>query len=408
MKNYFSEPRRLGKHLIHPGLSVLVAAAVTWAGPSLAQARFMPVATDVVLSSSVHAVDAGAASLRTLDQAWRRNPQDQDAALAYARAVFLIGLTEGDLRWYGSAKAALQPWWKATALPADGYFLRGLVKQGFHDFAGGLADINQAIALDEARPEFWSWRFALHLLVSDMDAARQDCATLGRLFGADELAVCQAILQYRSGQPSLAAARFKQIVALPGFAGPLAQDWLRLHWGEALRTSGQYDEAIKVWQAHLARRPAAHPIRLALAELLNKQGQAAAAKAVANVPNPSDALLVQSLLASRALKDAETAKLATQVAARFDSQALRKEALIERPQMVYLISYGQDPQAGLAMAIANWRDQQEPADAVLLLQAALLTQQPKAGASVLDWMRKTGYTDPVLANLAQRIQGAGK
>ncbi len=414
MKNYFGKPRRLGKHLIHPGVSVLLATAAAWAGPSLAQARFKPAATGVVLSSSVHAVDAGAASLRTLDQAWRRNPQDQEAALAYARAVFLIGLTEGDLRWYGSAKAALQPWWTATALPADGYFLRGLVKQGFHDFAGGLADISQAIALDEARPEFWSWRFALHLLISDMDAARQDCATLGRLFGADELAVCEAILQYRSGQASAAALRFKQIVALPGFAGPLAQDWLRLHWGEALRTAGQYDEAIKVWQAHLTRRPAAHPIRLALAELLNAQGQPAAAKNVANVPNPSDALLVQSLLASRALKDADTAKLAAQVAARFDSQALRKEALIERPQMVYLISYGQDPQAGLAMATANWRDQQEPADAVLLLQAALLTQQPKAGASVIAWMRKTGYTEPALASLAQRIQvhpqwqGAGK
>lgn len=368
------------------------------------QARYLPAPNAVVLSTSVHAVSDGTASLRSLDQAWRRNPQDQAAALAYARAVFLIGLTEGDLRWYGSAKAALQPWWTAASLPADGYFLRGLVKQGFHDFSGGIADISQAIALDEARPEFWSWRFALHLLVSNMDAARQDCASIGRLFGADELAVCQSILQYRSGQAGAGAARFKQLVALPDYAGPLAQDWLRLHWGEALRTAGQYDEAIQVWQAHLTKRPGAHPIRLALAELLNAQGRPAAAKTVANVPNPSDALLVQSLLASRALQDGETARLAAQVAARFGSQALRNESLIERPQMVYLIHDGQDTQAGLAMALANWRDQQEPADAVLLLQAALLTHQPKAGAGVIDWMRKTGYTEPALAALVQRVQ----
>lgn len=411
MKNKLENPLLLGKHLMRQGLTVIFATAVVLTSPFVranntesAHARFMPAATDVVLSTSVHTVDAGAASLRTLDQAWRRNPQDQDAALAYARAVFLIGLTEGDLRWYGSAKAALQPWWTATALPADGHFLRGLVKQGFHDFAGGIADISQAIALEDARPEFWSWRFALHLLVSNMDAARQDCMSIGRLFGADELAVCQAILQYRSGQASVAAARFKQIVALPGFAGPLAQDWLRLHWGEALRTAGQHDEAIKVWQAHLARRTAAHPIRLALAELLNAQGRHAAAKTVAAVTNPSDALLVQSLLASRTLKDGDTARLAAQVQARFQSQALRREELIERPQMVYLIQYGQDIKAGLALAAANWRDQQEPADAVLLLEAALLGNQPKAGAPVLDWMRKTGYTEPTLAALAQRVQ----
>ncbi len=368
------------------------------------QARFLPAAATVMLSSSIHAVDAGAASLRTLDQAWRRNPQDQAAALAYARAVFLIGLTEGDLRWYGSAKAALQPWWKDAALPADGHFLRGLVKQGFHDFSGGLADIAQAIALDEARPEFWSWRFALHLLVSDMDAARQDCTAIGRLFGPDELAVCQAILQYRSGQAGAGAAGLKRLVALPAFSGPLAQDWLRLHYGEALRTAGQADEAISVWQAHLTRRPAAHPIRLALAELLNVQGRAAAAQLVAKVPNPSDALLVQSLLASRALKDGDTERLAAQVKARLENQALRQEALIERPQMVYLIRYGQDAPAGLKLAVANWRDQQEPADAVLLLEAALQTGQPQAGAPVLDWMRKTGYSEPALAVLAQQLQ----
>lgn len=416
MKNHFIKAHSSGKHLRSRGVSLIfwsvcgllnpLTLAATWAATVAqpAQSRYVPAASDVVLSTSVHAVDAGAASLRSLDQAWRRNPQDQAAALAYARAVFLIGLTEGDLRWYGSAKAALQPWWTAPALPADGYFLRGLVKQGFHDFAGGLADITQAIALDEARPEFWSWRFALHLLVSDMDAARQDCASLGRLFGADELAVCQAILQYRSGQAGPAAARFKELVGLSGFAGPLAQDWLRLHWGEALRTAGQYDEAIRVWQAHLLKRPGAHPIRLALAELLNAQGRAADAKRVASQPNPSDALLVQNLLASRALNDPDTERLAAQVAARFDSQALRNEALIERPQMVFLIQYGRDTQAGLSMALANWRDQQEPADAVLLLQAALLTNQPKAGASVIEWMRKTGYTEPALVALVQRIQ----
>lgn len=412
MKNKLTKRCFSGKHLrrlgvfgvfaLTPLIGLLPLPAV--ASSAQPQARYMPAPDAVVLSTSVHALSQGPASLRSLDQAWRRNPQDQAAALAYARAVFLMGLTEGDLRWYGSAKAALQPWWTATALPADGYFLRGLVKQGFHDFAGGLADVSQAIALDEARPEFWSWRFALHLLVSNMDAARQDCATIGRLFGTDELAVCQAILQYRSGQAGQAAARLKQLVALPDYAGPLAQDWLRLHWGEALRTAGQYDDAIQAWQAHLTQRPGAHPIRLALAELLNAQGRPAAAKSVANVPNPSDALLVQSLLASRTLKDGDTARLAAQVAARFGSQDLRKESLIERPQMVYLIHYGHDVQAGLAMALANWRDQQEPADAVLLLQAALLTNQPKAGAGVIEWMRKTGYTEPALVALMQRIQ----
>ena len=52
--------------------------------------------------------------------------------------------------------------------------MRGLVKQGFHDFDGGLRDINQAIVLAPKNAEYWSWRFSLHLLQANMAAAKQD------------------------------------------------------------------------------------------------------------------------------------------------------------------------------------------------------------------------------------------
>ena len=92
----------------------LVAAGALASFSASAQPRYTPSDASVVLPVSVHAQGSQAGSLRALDSAWRRNPQDQQAALAYARAVFLIGLTEGDLRWFGSAKAALAPWWNSA------------------------------------------------------------------------------------------------------------------------------------------------------------------------------------------------------------------------------------------------------------------------------------------------------
>ena len=59
---------------------------------------------------------------------------------------------------------------------------------------------------------------------------------------------------------------------------------------------------------------------------------------------------------------------------------------------------------GLALAVENWRTQQEPPDAALLVEAALALNQPQAGAPVLDWMQTTGYTDPTLAPLAQTLR----
>ncbi len=369
-----------------------------------AQPRLTPAPDQIVLPAAVHAQRNQAVSLRDVEREWRKDRNNLPAALAYARAVFLLGLTEGDLRWYGSAKAALQPWWNATTLSADGLFLRALVKQGFHDFKGGIDDLSAAIAIDPAQPEVWSWRFSLHLLTADMAAARADCDAIGQRFDRDEGQACAATLLYRTGRAPQAIPMFNRLVDLPDFQGPSTQDWLRYHQGEAYRAAGQYPQAIAVWEKHLQARPNAHLVRLSLAELLNQQGLFAQAKRATDSSSPTDALLVQALLASRGLKDGNTQQLADQFESRMSNQALRGESLIERPTMVYLITYGRDNAQGLQLAADNWRSQHEPADAVLLVQAALKANQPRLARPVLDWMAATGYTDPVLKALAAELQ----
>ena len=368
------------------------------------QARFVPKPEQVVLAPSSQASGAHTGPLREAERDWRRNPQDQAAAVRYARAAFVLGLNEGDLRWYGAAKAALLPWWTAPTLSAEAHFLRGLVKQGFHDFAGGLADLDASLALDPSRAEVWSWRFALHLLQTDLPAARRDCAAIGQRFGADEGLACEATLMVRTGQAAQAVAVFERLVNLPSFQGQGAQRWLRFQQGQALWAAGQPAQTQAVWTTHLQAQPRDHGARLALAELLNATAQPALAKRWAEVPNPSDALLVQQLLASRTLKDSDTARLADTVAQRLAAQALRGEGLIERPQLMYLIRAGQDVAQGLKLAQTNWTDQQEPIDGVLLLEAALQLGQPEAARPVLAWATTTGYTDPALQPLLAQVR----
>lgn len=382
--------------------------------PVSAQERLKPAASAVVLSTSVHAASGRPSVLRSLDKAWRAQPQHMPSALAYARAVFTLGLSEGDLRWYGSAKAALTPWWTADDLPAEAYFLRGLVKQGFHDFQAGLQDINRAIALEPARAEFWSWRFALHLLLADVAAAQQDIDEMVRLLGPEEAQVYRAVWLYRTGQPWPAVDMLSVAIRSANYQDAGSQDWLGFHWGEALRVAGQPARALAVWGQRLQASPQSHLIRLSLAELLNQQGQyrqaqtiamAASGKGAPNSTAPmSDALLMQAVLASRGLKDPDEARLASQLEARLQSQALRQEALIERPQLIYQIAYGRDLKAGLALSIDNWQLQKEPPDAVLFVQAALALGQARAAEPVVKWAEKTGYTDPQLTPLLAKLK----
>ena len=403
MKQHWGMAGFKGKHHV----AALAVVLIGTTAPAAAQTRLRPAPDAVVLAPSVHASAGG--ELREAERAWRQNPRDEALAVRYARAVFVLGLTEGDLRWYGAAKAAIAPWWDTPRVSAPLHFVRALVRQGFHDFQGGIDDLSAAIALAPDSAEAWSWRFSLHLLTTRLDEARADCAAIAQRFGADEGQACEAILRTRTGRAAEAVPLLQRLVALPDYQGPLAQDWLRYHLGDALRTAGRAPEAVAVWQDHLQRRPRAHLVRVSLAELLNAQGRAAEALRTSLVdPVPSDALLVQALLASATLRDGQTARLAALVAQRLQSQALREEALIERPQMVYLIRHQRgnaaDLQRGLALAVENWRTQQEPPDAALLVEAALALDQPAQAAPVLDWMQTSGYTDPTLAPLAQALR----
>jgi hypothetical protein len=375
-----------------------------------AQERFVPKASEVVLSASVHTSGGRASSLRALDQVWRAKPQDLQAALAYARAVFTLGFNEGDLRWFGSAKAALMPWWQAADLPADVFFMRGLVKQGFHDFDGGLQDINQAITLNPERAEFWSWRFALHLLQANMGAARQDAEDIARRFGPQEGHIYRAVLAYRTGQALAAVQKLSASMRLPNYQDAASQVWIGFHLGEAHRLTQQPEMAIALWQRLLQAHPQSHLLRLSLSDLLNQQGQFRQAKAVATAQatpsnsNLTDALLMQAVLASRGMKAPDEAALAQQMAARLQSQAMRQESLIERPKLIYQIAYGQDLAAGLALSIENWQQQKEPPDAVLFAQAALALNQARAAEPVVQWAQTTGYSDPLLALLITQLK----
>lgn len=361
-----------------------------------------------MLPKSVHAQMGRGTNLRALDQAWRAQPDRLEPALAYARAVFTLGQTEGDLRWFGSAKAALAPWWQAVDLPAEAFFLRGLVKQGFHDFDAGLQDINAAIAREPQRAEFWSWRFALHLLKADMQAASRDGEEIERLFGRAEAQIYRAIVLYRTGRPLAAIDLLRGVISTADYQSPSAQQWLGFHLGEALRVAGQHELATATWDRLVKAYPNAHQLRLSLAELLNERGQfAQAQKVVGHQPN-TDALLMQALLASRGLKDDQQERLAQTLQARFAAQALRQESLIERPRLIYLIAYGRDLAAGLALSIENWKLQKEPPDALLFAQAALALDQPRAAEPVLTWVKATGYSEPALDRLVQQIQSHPK
>ena len=63
-----------------------------------------------------------------------------------------------------------------------------------------------------------------------------------------------------------------------------------------------------------------------------------------------------------------------------------------------------DAAAALALAQQNWAEQREPADALILLEAALAAKNAAAAKPVLDWLQQTRLEDVRLRPLATRLE----
>ena len=81
------------------------------------------------------------------------------------------------------------------------------------------------------------------------------------------------------------------------------------------------------------------------------------------------------------------------IATRFDMSRRRGDTPHQRELARYLLEVEADPVAALPVALNNWAQQREPADALLVLKAAAGAGRNEAARPVKDWLRDTGVQD---------------
>ena len=393
------------KGISSPALVVpLLSASLFLATEARAQARFTPEDSAILLK--LDASSAEAARLREALARWRQDPQNIGTATETARTAILAAIRQGDLRWLGNAKAMLEPWWDSQAVPSETLFIRALVRQGVHDFEGALADLSAAIAKDPHQSEFWAWRFAIYMVKAEIPKAKSECAAIGSRFGATEQESCNAVLLYRTGNPQQAIPVLDRLARHPDYQGQNAREWLAFHRGEARRVAGDRAGAKKVWDSYLKGVSGGHGIRVALIDLLNRDGQYLDAWKLNNKPPRSDALLVAAIQTAQALKNDQAAALLAELTQRLSQQASRGDAVNERPIVRYQLMIKKDAKQALTMAQISWKTEREPADAILYAQAAIDSGLPEQATPILQWQQDTGYREPEMDRLLATIRQA--
>ena len=381
----------------------LALLGLAWAASALA-APFTPASDSEVVQPLPIRWSAAAREQRAR---LARNPQQLPLALATAQAAILRGRSSGDPRELGLAQAALAPWWTQPAPPPPVRLLRATVLQSQHHFAPALADL-RALAEDPATPlavraQAGLTQVAVLQATGRLAQAQQVCTGLaGRQFAALGAAVsvpaqaCAAELRSLLGQPRQAAADLAALAReAPG------DRWLTLLRAELAQRLGDAAAAQALFTA-LDDPEADVYTRAARADWLLEQGRPRDVLRVVTPAGPedADALLLRRAIALQALGDPQAIVAARTLQARLDAARQRGENRHAREEARLALDVLGQPARALELALNNWQQQQEPADAVLLWRAAQASGRPEAAAPVRRWASDPARVDVRLAGLA--------
>jgi tetratricopeptide (TPR) repeat protein len=348
--------------------------------------------------------DPVAGELTQLRAALQRNPRDAAIAVDLGRRYYSLVAAEGDPRYIGYAQAALAPWWDLPDPPLEVLVLRASLRQFRHDFAGALADLDQALTRNPRHPQARSLRAIIHIVQARYALAQADCLALRGV--ADELIAlgCESMVQGLTGQTAEAYARLSKMLERHPESSRDEQLWILTRLAEMAQRLGRDEAAEAHFKRALALDISDTFLLAAYADFLLDHGRAAEVVTLLKDKVRSDTLLLRLVFAEHALKLPTAKASATMLADRFQAAKLRGDTVHQQEEARFALHVAHDAKAALALALENWKVQREPRDARIVLEAALAAKEPAAAKPALDWFSENHNEDPTLRRLAQQLK----
>ncbi len=386
--------------------SVVGVIAIVMATTAFAAPRIPVDGGEVLERLPVTVGDRRLRELAPLRAALARDPNDLRAAVTLARTYIDTGRTTGDPRYAGYAEAVLSPWWAMPAPPAEVAILRAVLLQRVHHFDASLADLDRLLAENPRNGQAQLTRATILQVQGRFDEARQACSALRGLVPAMYVLVCEAGIDGATGrlQPAFDALTTAFSRVPDADAGTRA--WVLGTLAELAERAGRFTVAETHYRNALAADPDDQYLLAAYADFLLDRGRPREVMSLLADRGRADGLLLRLALASDSMKRADAAALAGQLRARFDAAALRGDRVHLREEARYTLHLGRDPRAALALALDNWKVQKEPADLLILAEAATATRDASARAVVDAWIARTRLEDIRIAAALRSTKSA--
>ena len=368
----------------------------------------MPDSDSRILERLPDSGDAQSRALRAGHRALAARPDDLPLALQVARGDLDRSRALGDPRYLGRAQAALAAWPQDANAPPDVLLLRAVIAQSNHDFTAALALLGMVLRQRPQDAQAWLTRAAIHQAQADYRNATADCGQFASTILGLAPDICTASAMSLTGHAPLALRALA--LSFARNAAEAAREPGVAMWGLTLaaETAARLDDPeASAWFARALALDPSDPYLLgAWSDWLLDHQRATEVVALLAGYTRIDPLLLRLALAEQATGDPAATGHIADLAARFEASRLRGEAVHRREEARFTLALLHQPQAALVLARANWNVQREPADARILLEAALAAGRPADAAPALAWLQANGVQDTTLAALAARLRAA--
>lgn len=374
------------------------------AGPVAASPRVPTDDAEVLERLPARASSPRQAEMRALRQQLARNPRDAAAAVALARHYVDQTAAEGDPRYMGYAQAALAPWWTQPAPPPAVRVMRAVLRQFNHEFEPALADLAAATREQPDLGAAWSWQAAILMVQARYSEARASCVAMKPLASALIATACIAAADSLTGQAAVASASLRAALAADRDAEPEEKLWALTRLAEIDERRGDPVAAEAAYRQALALGLTDGYLLAAYADFLLDRGRAAEVIERLRGRERSDLLLLRLAIAGKLTTSPKASEWRQALAARFDAARLRGDALHQKEEARFALAVLGETKRALELARTNYTLQREPADARVLLEAAVAARDAAAAEPVLRWMETNQVENVTLRALAAQLK----
>ena len=350
--------------------------------------------------------DPATRELAALARRLAERPGDAALAVTVAWRYYELAAAAGDPRYVGYAQAALAPWWALPEPPAAVRVLRAVLLQYGHAFEPAAADLEAVLRQTPDDVQAWAWLAAIRMVQARFREARTACERAAPLTTPLNAVACGAAVDAVTGRGSAAAAALDAALAADPGASAAERLWALTRLAETRERLGHFDAAEAAYRAALALQIDDVYLEAAYADFLLDRGRAAEVVRRLVDRRRADVLLLRLAIAGQATNDPRAADWRLQLGARFDAARLRGDALHRKEEARYALQLQGDARRALALARENFELQREPADARVLLEAAVAAHDAQAAAPALAWRRDSGIESVVLDRLAAALAPA--